>query len=399
MHNFILRWHLDGTLSWTVDRDGILPAQGSLAEAAKALAGQPLTVLIPVLHTSLLQTRLPGKQKRIRQQALPYLLEEQLAADIETLHIASGKVENGEIPCAAIDRQWLQNLLGELHAANMHPALLTVDALALPWQAGSWTLLIEPDGILLRTARHSGMACTGESLMQLVELLGHAGLPEKICLHDMTAGTNLQDTLQAWCRQQGVQLEILPPPAHALTLLASTLATASPPNLLQGEFSPREQHRQLWRPWRLAAGLLLASLVLQTGMATSQYLALKKEDAQLAVAIETLYRDTFPEARRVVNAPVQMQQQLAGLRQGGASSEFHTYLQHAAAELQRSKVKILSLHYSDGQLEMECSAESLQNLEQLRKQLDRPPVHAEISAADQGSAGHTARLALRGTGP
>ncbi|NIV38091.1 MAG: hypothetical protein GWN58_54360, partial [Anaerolineae bacterium] len=97
-----------------------------------------------------------------------------------------------------------------------------------------------------------------------------------------------------------------------LSLLAKTEPSGSI-NLLQGDFSRKEQLGRLWRPWRATAALLGFWLLLQGGMAIGNYLSLSAREEQLYTAIEQTYRETFPEARNVVNPRVQMERQLAAL--------------------------------------------------------------------------------------
>jgi general secretion pathway protein L len=165
---------------------------------------------------------------------------------------------------------------------------------------------------------------------------------------------------------------------------------------LQGEFSRREQSRQLWQPWRAAAVLVVLLTLLHGGMAGARYAALAGEDAQLTAQIEQVYRSAFPESQRVVNARIQMEQKLAELRRGDAGQEFHRLLQHAAPALRSAGIELRALHYSPGLLDIEVTAADLQALDRLKQALDSGPLRAEITGADSSSGGVAGRIALRG---
>src|SRR5580704_1784457 len=81
-------------VSWmAVHADGqplAAPESGSLPQAAIAASGRRLAVVVPSTDVLITDVELPVKSGVRVQQVVPYALEEQLAADIETLHFAVG---------------------------------------------------------------------------------------------------------------------------------------------------------------------------------------------------------------------------------------------------------------------------------------------------------------------
>jgi len=400
MDTFLLRLKRDMTAGWCPAGAPERVAHGTLADAGRAAAAQRVTVLVPAEAVTLLAARIPTRQRQRLHQALPYALEEQLAADVETLHFAAGRGSGDDVPCAVIDRELLRGWLAALEEAGIKAERLLPDVLALPRSAGEWTLLAEADGVLLRHGEHRGLACDAATLPHLLPLLlqQQGDAPTRLRFYAAGAGDTVREAVQTWCGAQGIELQDQSLSGDALALLASQPLSVDTLNLLQGEFSRREQTRQLWRPWRAAAALLLALLLLQGGMAGARYLELSREDERLARQIEQVYRDAFPEAQRVVNAPVQMEQKLAELRRGSSGQELHRLLLHAAPRLRDSGVSLRALNYSPGLLDIELSAPDLQTLDRLKQALDSAPLRAEITAADSGGGGVAGRIALRGEG-
>ena len=90
-----LRRDTDPTVEWIVaDDNGTRhspPSNGTLEEAALAVQGRPVIVLVPATETLTTTVDLPIRSGARLNAALPYALEEQVAADVETLHFAAGE--------------------------------------------------------------------------------------------------------------------------------------------------------------------------------------------------------------------------------------------------------------------------------------------------------------------
>ncbi|RPI12964.1 MAG: type II secretion system protein GspL, partial [Lysobacterales bacterium] len=96
--------------SWLiVDSNGARsgPVQsGPVADALAAAQGRRVVVLVPGSEVTLAEPELPLRGGARLAQAVPFALEEQLAADVETLHFAVGSREAGSVgtPVAVVER-------------------------------------------------------------------------------------------------------------------------------------------------------------------------------------------------------------------------------------------------------------------------------------------------------
>jgi general secretion pathway protein L len=148
------------------------------------------------------------------------------------------------------------------------------------------------------------------------------------------------------------------------------------------------------------AALLLLWLGLQAGMFLVDYIHLATQNKKLNNQIVKIYKDTFPGSHRVIDARAQMQQKLASLkkRKGQQGRGFTEMLFTSSDVLTRfAGLKIKSLRYFDGQINLEVQLTSLQDLDKLKKQLnDEKGYQVNIQNASSEKGFVTARLQISG---
>lgn len=384
--------HPEQQLSWWRSEQTEHTQYGSLQDAAMAAAGARVVVLAPASEMLCTQVEVSAIPAGKLRQALPYALEEQLAADVDEMHFAMGKRDAaGYLPVIAVERSQMLRWQELLQQADLHPHQMVNEAQMLPWQEGHWSLLLEDGQALLRRFAHDGL------------VLPLAQLDAWLALAWADPDTRQEETTLLVFDARGNR-EALPftPPVtmqleqrdcpEALPLLLQGSAL----NLLSGEFSRHEQLGRLWRPWRGVAAMLLAWLVLQSGMAVSDYYALSAEDERLYQAIENTYRETFPQAVNVVNPRVQMERHLEGLKAGGAQSVFIVLLAESGPLLKTiDTLQVRNLRYRQGELEYELELTALAALDELKGKLEQVGLEVEIRTATTRDTRVEARLAVR----
>jgi general secretion pathway protein L len=292
----------------------------SHGEAAAALlplprgAGAEVVAVVPVQALSWHRVELPrgvtAGSPRLRA-ALEGLLEEQLLDDPEALHFAlQPKMGTGEAWVAACDRGWLRRALQLLEAAD-RPATRIVPEFT-PEGSGALFALGEPERALLVSAGEGGV---------LWLPLAAASLPLLPALSE--DAPRVAEPAVAGLAEQVLQakLELEPPAQRWLR------AAQSAWDLAQFEFASSSRTRALkkftagwadwlrapqWRPARWAAVLLVAANLL--GLNAWAW----KERSALAdkrEAMQKILTGTFPNVKVVVDAPLQMEREVAALRQ------------------------------------------------------------------------------------
>lgn len=398
--NFYIRLGMtpETHVSWlSRGEDGSLrEASGELREAALRAQGKKVVILAPAAPMLTSLATLPPTPASRMRQALPYALEEQFAEDVERLHFAMGKRDGeGKLPVVALERELMNRWQGLFGECELRPHVMLVEVLALPWAEGEWSLLLQEEETLLRTGAAQGYAIPMAQLVPWLSVgMQGPALPSRLRVYDARQAND--DA--AW--QEGLSgLEVACEKVDSpLAVLAQTDASAGI-NLLQGDYSRKEQLGRLWRPWRATAAMLGLWLLLQGGMAIGNYLSLGSREEQLFTAIEQAYREAFPEARNVVNPRVQMERQLAALQGGGSGGAFISLLAASGPVLKGIEgLELRNLRYRQDELELELELKDLGSLDRLRESLEQQNLAVDIRGATTRENKVESRIALREAG-
>jgi general secretion pathway protein L len=382
-------WHLAAGRG----SDGRCP----LAELALRTQGRRVVVFVPGNQVLLASPRLPTRKRQRMLQALPFALEEQLASDVDGLHFAlGGERADGSVAAAAVAHERMAGWLAQLHEAGIEPERLVADCDALPASRDRWTLLVEPDRWLLRTASAGYVfdAETGPDALALALAEAGEAAPPALRLIDARDGATPPAAL-AEALPEGVELATEPLRGGIAGLLAAGADGAV--NLLQGPYGRREALSRRWRPWRPAAAMAALVLLLWGVLAFDSYQTLRGEQARLDAEIAAVYRETFPDAQRVVDARAQMEQRLAVLRGAGGQSGLAALLEPVAPVLKRTPgLGIQGLRYRENNLELDLTLGDLQALDGLKQALlAAGPLQVEIASASAKEGRVEGRLTIQ----
>lgn len=278
-------------------------------------AGAEVVALLPAQAVAWHRVDLPkgmaAGSPRLRA-ALEGLLEEQLLDDAEAVHLALEPGARSGAPAwvAVCDRAWLRAALQVLEAAERpvgrivpefapegEPSLV---AIGEPQQA--FIVSSGPDGVLalpLSAATLPLLPVLPEEAPRLAEPAVSA-LAEQV-LHQKFA---LQQAPQRWLQAARTRWDL------AQFEFASTSRTRALKKLASGW--GELLHGAPWRPARWGAALLVAvNLLGLNAWAWKERAALEDKRAAVRRTLTT----TFPNVKVIVDAPVQMEREVATLRQ------------------------------------------------------------------------------------
>lgn len=372
-----------------------------LAQIAQAATGYRVVVFVPGIDAILTHASVPTQNRRRIAQALPYTLEERLAEDIDALHFAPGQRRpDGELAVVVVARERMDRWMSALQAAQIYPEVVLPETLAVPYEPDGWSILITPEIVLVRTGTQSGFTSEPENLaaMTSIALQECETPPIRVRVIGCAEGIDLQPTLQT-LTAAGAEVVTESCPGEILDCLVRGFSEQHALNLLQGHYSRREQLDKLWRPWRPAAAILLAWLLLQGVTSIVDYRQLTRENQALAQRIEQTFRTAFPEVRKIVDPKVQMERGLAELngKLGGGTAGFLGLLERTGSVLKETPgLELNGASYRDGYLDLDLMVNDLQVLDQLKQRLTKSGgLEAEIQSATANDKRVRSRLRIR----
>lgn len=340
----------------------------------------PIYVIFTGTQCTLQQATIPTKQRKRLIQAIPYILEEQLAQDVDTLHFAIGKPIDNQVAVAVVQHEIMQTCLEAFQQQNMQPSVILPEMLALPYHGEStWSVMLWEDNVIVRTGEFAGFSLELSNIAALLQ--AQTTLPDKI--HVFSSPQN--EVLLTILHGLGVNVEQHSHSEPTLAWFLRTLKLHHPLNCLQNQYLPENKTASFWKTWRWT--VLLATMLgfILIGQLWFDVQQLKQHRQQLTQQINQLYRQTFPQARKIVNARAQMEQQLIQFRQQNTQPTTLSFLQllntisPTLAEAQDFQLK--RLDYRHGNFDLQLTVANLQVLEQLKQKLTRQHFQVEINSA------------------
>ncbi|MBB5022631.1 general secretion pathway protein L [Desulfurispira natronophila] len=390
-----------------------LPAQGPpqispLAEIVNQRGSTPprrTIVLLPGEHVLLSSVTIPSRNNRYIRQALPFAVEEQLAQDLDQVHIAMGpRNPDGSITVAIVDQRVMNQCLHDLSIAGFEVDLLLPDSLAILQPSGkssNWNLWIEDSQrALLCTDSHQAIATAPTTiplyLQSILQKQQHQDSPVPLdiffpfCSEDQLDYATLEMELAS---EERLQTNKLYYQEHILVELTNNLLQQShlwphSLNLLQGAYAKRKGSVQQLLPWKTIAAAIFIWLVAEVGITLAQTLHLERQAADTKAKAESIYREIFTGDQRIVNIRAQMQSHINQARQQGHSHE--SFLELLAGmgsvlqEVDRSDqvmLRHISYHQQRSDLLVELHLQSFDQLEQYREALESNNFEAEVQSA------------------
>ncbi|MCB1705596.1 MAG: type II secretion system protein GspL [Halioglobus sp.] len=336
---------------------------------------------VPGADARLLTLAVAPEEKKHLSQSLPFMLEEQVAADIDNLHFAYTALDDDRYAAAVVARakmqQW-QELLDGLPAIP----LWMPEPLLLPWQAGEWCLVMEGDCAIVRTGQCEGFTVERELVEPLLQgVLADGEAPQAVVIYGLDQAEDtallpaeLRDRVQ-WRR------------GNLCAALMLSEVPAVRVNLLQGEFAPRLPLAQWWQQWRAVAAVFLGACIIQLAAVYAEYRNLASQNLALRTAVEESYRQAVPRGA-VVDAEKQLRRQLELAGGSGQPSGFIGLIERVGGAIAGMPgTSIASINYNDKGNEMRLNivAADFEGVEQLRSRMSEAGLEAVMeSSATQG---------------
>ncbi|MEJ2766436.1 type II secretion system protein GspL [Photobacterium sp. MCCC 1A19761] len=370
---------------------GQLAGLDQLSELEEYAAQRPVFALIPASDVLLTEVVIPSGSSRQLATVLPYLLEEELAQDVDALHVHLLKREGQTAHVAVVEHRKIQTWLAALADAGMDVKKLVPDCLCLPLFRDSYTAAELEDQWLIRQSETLGI-CAESSWLSAWLLAQKAPITAEVAdeEEEEAARESVEppasqpvDAGEAVDSSAVLIRHYTPAPAGApgqwqaetpelVMQLLALGADDSGTNLLSGPYKRQPAWRKYLKPWRkvaIAAGLVLVAMVAEHLMSIQQMeqqaLAYKSES-------ERIFRQVLPQFNRIPSQSYlkrQMNSELARLGGAGSNEGLLPWLAQLQPALSKvPQLNILNVKYDQNRAELRLQASSaeFQHFEQLR---------------------------------
>jgi len=369
---------------------------------------------------------LPGKQSRFIQQALPFAVEEQIAQDIEQVHLALGKKsKTSEHSVLSVDKALFRSFFEALVSEDVDFPLKAIhlDAETLPLASQALTLCVSEKTILVKGKDERSISLLHANLIPYLDSLflepadeseeeGASSLSGEdvfgvkiyIELEQVEQAAMLIAQIEQY---PGVVVETEQISMSQFELLCESYfrQNQAPINLCQSDFQVSSQSNGTWQKWRAVALIAGLGFLLQLGVFIGQGTYLEKQADTIGQQALATYKKIVPNSSRVTVA--KLARIIKGkLNQKDTASNsdigFLSLLGEAGYQFKNSKynaqLSFNSINYNEqrGELIMEMQAQSFEQLESLKKAIDGAGLKAKISSAVQEKDYFRGRISVSG---
>ncbi len=400
--------HGDSALEWVLyDEAGHFVSSGTdeLPEikhsAQTASEAFSVSLVAPATACLITTTQIPSRNNKQVRQALPFMVEELIADDIETVHIAIPRklpVDNQRVDCVVVSHRLLIDWLDQFHSNDLSPDHLYVDALCIPFTNNSISIFVDDDQLLIRSMDYSAIAIPAMEFTNLFtgflaqhehanDPLLHPGINLVYSGGD-EKGKSIVDQLWEYLSTEFSDYECKKTryEESPTAILAGNIVHAHSPllNVLQGGYAVSKKSQTPWQQWRIAASLAGVGLIAYLALALSSGYYFSSQAKQMDATAVSIYKQLFPNERRVVSPQKQMQNHLR-LANVSANAHFLELLAetsvHMGGESATLQVEQLRFDSDKGGLQFQVQSPSIEQLDILKQQLAQAGMAVDINSA------------------
>lgn len=273
-----------------------LESVAALHNLRDTIAGRPVTILVPGELVAIHFLEITGRLTPAVLQSIPYRLEDDLANDVDDLHITLLEKNPEGVFIAVVENQWMQLWHSWLEEAGIHADQWLPDTLAVPLNQENCSAVRFGDTCLLRTAKWDAVVCDNSWLSLYLDSRAEEQQKPFICYGEPDSFLPEQ-----W------QYQSVNSPLEPLDIDPSV-------NLLQGRWQQKAPWKKHLKPFQLSA--TLAALAIAGWFSGTLYetYQLQQQAQQYQLQARQTYQQLFP-GERVVRLQSQLNQKINMLEQ------------------------------------------------------------------------------------
>ena len=315
-------------------------------------------------------------------KSLPYMMEEQVAEDVEDLHFVASALGEEQFLVAFTRQDKMADWVEQL-SFNDSLKVFGPEALCLPLEGDECCAVVDGDEVVLRWSDAHGARVDLSLLSTVLDSL--AAIPSSLVIY----GTDREQVVSQLTDDQAALVDWRQGGWGALLLLTKS---APQVNLRQGSFAPPLPLVKWWGVWKAVAIAASVALSLQFVSDVSQFQTLKQQNLELRSAIQDSYRKANPRGA-VVDAEKQLDRQIAEFAGEESVTAFTPKLVDVVTATMAESGRVTSINYTSGQLRLNLTAQDFASVEQIRQALERAGLKATLETSS--ARGDEVRARLR----
>jgi general secretion pathway protein L len=343
--------------------------------------------LLPGVDVVIKKVPINGSFNRQMQQALPYLVEEELACDVEQLHFHIIAKETELVHVAICEKQKMHTWLEWLAEANIICNQFIPEGLTLPLPENEiWQGVQLDQQWLIRESQYMAWSCDASMLEEILLTKTTEDNVPSIDSYSPFSETSVAN----WSINQ-----------HKLPIELLTLgAINNKINLLSAEFKSKKNPNKYFLQWRFP--ILLVTILLFVLM-LNLYLQNRQIEAKTNIVkqqVEEVYQQAFPEQNKLKYARInkRLKTMLMELNDGKNKTEFLTMLNELIPSIKdNNKFKVTNIKFDrrKNELHIVATAQSFEAFEAFKNKLPKK-LSVEQGALNNNKNGVSGTLTIRG---
>ena len=387
--------------------------------------------LLPATMVVHRQLEVSQGQRKHLNTALPFMLEEEMAEDVESLHLASQlDQKSDQVLVSAIPHQLIQNVLLGFEKAGLPVDALFAEQQLVEQESSTISLYPESRSILLVKPGQAAVELDYDAVQLILRNWQEVGTEQGIQIAEdsesQVAKVRLRFSegilptpeenrlsLKRWLDEAGWLVTEEPLEKSLFEYLAkeyfATRRGVRRVNLRSGVYQcPRKAGRRLrrWKPLAIVATLWL---LLEMGVMITEGFFFQHKAKEFWIDSASLYLEVFPQDQQVIEAKKaghanidvknRMESRLKKTGNTVTGEPFLPLLQQVSKiseSIKESRLKPVSMDFNEtsGKLVLDLKADTLEGVEKLLAAVKQDGLNARLDNANQEKTGVNARMTI-----
>lgn len=367
------------------------PERSQLSDCAARFEQTPIKAYVPSTDVLLLRAPLPEGPIARLQQAVPFVLEDQFAENVENLHfvLSPMRVTDECYSVAVVAHQKIKSWQDRLQAYQLMLDQLLPEVLALPFHEDAWTVFCTQEKAYIRQGIYAGFSIDIDMLTFALERSienddEHAfHCPQALYLY---TDKQTDVDLASFCESYDIDY-------HRESQVESLLSFAETGakehlnwNLLSGAYRQTTPMTKIRRLWKYAGMLCLVWASVVLGGKLYHIHQLHGEYREYQADVLTLYQEVFPGAQSVNSPRALIGRELAAI--GAVQQDLFLPLltQIGVVLSEHQQIDLQTVNYQNERVTLTLQAPSFAALETLVEALNIFGLQvSQDSAVSQGT--------------